>query len=240
MKPIAIIQHTDVGAPGAIGPILGSLGRATETFRLFRGDPIPEDASHYAGIVVLGGSMGVHDKLPWIPQELALLRAADRLGLPLAGHCLGSQMLAFALGGSVARHTRAEIGWQNIETRNDAIAQEWLGAFAGRSVCTFQWHQDTFSAPAGADQLARGAHCDSQAFVVAGRHLLVQSHLEITPELVEATLEKNRAQLLRELDRGNRAAQPERDMLENLAGRTADANRVLARLYARWVRGCRD
>jgi GMP synthase-like glutamine amidotransferase len=240
MKPIAVIQHTDVGAPGAITPILRNFDCEVHTFRIFRGDPIPHEAGDFAGIVLLGGSMGVHDPLPWIADELELVRAADRLGIPVAGHCLGSQMLAFALGGTVARHSRPEIGWWSIKSACSDAAREWWGDVAGTSISTFQWHQDTFTPPPGALQLASGAFCENQAFVVNGRHLLVQSHLEITPELVEYTLQKNRGQLTHQLETGNPAAQPPEDMLRDLPRKTSAINKVLERLYRRWIRGCRD
>jgi GMP synthase-like glutamine amidotransferase len=238
MKPIALIQHTEVGAPGALQEILRELGHDTHTVRVFAGDAIPQDAQRFSGVVLLGGSMGVHDPLPWIPDELGLIRSADRLGLPLAGHCLGSQMLAYALGGSVTRHVRAEIGWGAIEAHSGDEGREWWGDLAGRSITTFQWHQDTFTAPAGAVRLASGAHCDSQVFVLRGRHLLVQSHLEISPALVAATLQKNRTQLQRQLELGNPAVQAADDMLRTAAENAAQANAALLRLYRRWTQGC--
>jgi len=240
MKPIAVIQHTEVGAPGAVAPILLKLGRELQTFRIFRGDPVPAHAEDFSGILLLGGSMGVLDPEPWIPQEIELVRAADRLGLPVAGHCLGSQMIAFALGGSVQRHTRPEIGWQQLHIEDSEAAREWLGEHAGRRVTTFQWHQDTFIPGPGAVQLARSPFCENQAFVLRGRHLLVQSHLEITPELVEATLAKNRGQLLRQMELDNPAAQAPDAILADLPRRTAEIHQVLRCLYQRWVRGCRD
>lgn len=240
MKPIAVIQHTEVGAPGALLSILRDLDREVQLFRVFRRDPIPQQAGDFAGIVLLGGSMGVHDRLPWIEEELELVRAADRADIPVAGHCLGSQMLAFALGGTVDRHTQPEIGWTEIRTEDNAVAREWLGEFAGLPISTFQWHQDTFVPPQHAVRIASGAFCANQAFVLRGKHLLVQSHLEITPDLVEATLEKNRAQLLRQLERGNPAAQPPETMLADLPRRAQAIHQVLARLYRRWARGCRD
>lgn len=238
MKPIAVIQHTEVGAPGALKDILRDLGCETRSYRIFRGESLPRRAEDFSGMVLLGGSMGVHDPLDWIAEELDLVRAADRLGLPLAGHCLGSQMIAQALGGSVARHVRAEIGWTQVQADAGDVADQWWGDLAGRSITTFQWHQDTFTPPQGAVRLASGAHCESQAFVVSDRHLLVQSHLEITPELVAATLEKNRAQLLRQLEIGNPAAQDPDAMLRATAEGTASANGALLRLYQRWVQGC--
>jgi len=240
MKPVAIIQHTEVGAPGAIAPILLNLGRELRVIRVFRGDPIPPDAREFAGIVLLGGSMGVHDRLPWMEQEFELVREADRIGLPLAGHCLGSQVLAYALGGSVGRLDQPEIGWAPIRAEDHETARAWWGDAAGHAVGTFQWHQDTFTPPSQAVRLASGPFCANQAFVVDDRHLLVQSHLEITPDLVQATLEKNRGQLLRQLELGNPAAEPVDSMLQELPERTRASNTVLARLYSRWVRGLQD
>ena len=238
MKPVALIQHTEVGAPGALADILRELGCETQVFRVYLGDPIPNDAERFCGIVLLGGSMGVHDPLPWIADELDLVRSADRLGLPLAGHCLGSQMLAFALGGTVGRHVRAEIGWTRIQAAATEPAREWWGEFAGGPITTFQWHQDTFTPPARAVPLATGEHCASQAFVIDQRHLLVQSHLEITPELVAATARKNGAQLQRQLAIGNPAVQPADAMLRASPAACVEANRALRRLYERWTQGC--
>ena len=52
---------------------------------------MPSSAEPYAGICSLGGSMSANDDLPWIDDELALMRDADRLGVPIIGHCLGGQ-----------------------------------------------------------------------------------------------------------------------------------------------------
>lgn len=238
MKPIAVIQHTEVGAPGALDAILRGQGHAVKTFRIFRGDAIPQDPRDFAGIVLLGGSMGVHDSLPWITDELDLVRSADAHAIPLAGHCLGSQMLAFALGGTVARHVLAEIGWTHIQAESHEVARDWWGELAGQSIATFQWHQDTFTPPARAVRLASGEHCDSQAFVIDSRHLLVQSHLEITPDLVEATVRKNAAQLHRQLEIGNPAVQSADAILRASPEASREANRALRQLYERWTKGC--
>ncbi|MBO9514033.1 MAG: type 1 glutamine amidotransferase [Variovorax sp.] len=238
MKPIAVFQHTEVGAPGTVVPILESLGREVRVIRIVDGEPVPDSASAFGGLVFMGGYMGVHDDLPWIPRELALIREADAQGLPLAGHCLGSQLLALALGGSVGRHTAPEIGWQPLQTGGDALAREWWGEFADREVQTFQWHGDTFQPPPGARQIARSAHCENQAFVLRERHLLLQSHLEMTPALVERSLERNGEQLRRQFALGNPAVSDPADAASELALRTARMRAILERLYARWVRGC--
>ncbi len=238
-KPVAVFQHTEVGAPGTVVPILEALGREVRRVRIVDGEPVPPDASAFGGLVFMGGYMSVHDPLPWIAQELALIRDADARGIPVAGHCLGSQLVALALGGDVRRHAQPEIGWCEIDADGGAAAREWWGDAAGRTLQTFQWHGDTFAPPAGALQIASGAHCASQAFVIRGLHLLVQSHLEMTPALVELSVARNGEQLRRQNMLGNPAASAYADVLNDLAARSARMRGILERLYARWVQGCR-
>lgn len=239
MKPVAVLQHTVLGAPGTVVPLLQALGCDVQLIRILDGEAVPADASAFSGLVSMGGYMGAHDDLPWIAQELALIRDADARGLPIAGHCLGSQLVALALGGQVHPHTRPEIGWNTITTADDAVARDWWGPYAGRTLETFQWHGDTFVPPAGAQQLASAPHCEHQVFVLRDRHLLVQSHLEMTPELVDGYLTHNGAQLERQVQAGNPAASALEDARRDLPVRTAAMTDVLRQLYARWARAWR-
>lgn len=238
MKPIAVFQHTEVGAPGTVVPILEALGCDVQVIKIVDGEAVPQDASGFGGIVFMGGYMSAHDDLPWIPLELALIRDADARGLPLAGHCLGSQLLALALGGKVVRHTMPEIGWQPLQTEDSAVAREWWGEFAGAEVQTFQWHADTFQPPPGAVHIARSRYCDNQACVLDDRHLMLQSHLEMTPALVEISMERNGQQLRRQHALGNPAVSDPDDLMNDLEARTASMRAILARLYARWIQRC--
>lgn len=237
MKPIAVFQHTTVGAPGAIVPILQHLGHEVELIRIVDGAPVPPDASSYSGLVLLGGYMSAHDPLPWIAEELALVRDADARGIPVAGHCLGSQLLALALGGAVQRHTRPEIGWGELCTENHPEAHEWWGALAGQVLETFQWHSDTFMPPQGACRLAVSQFCENQVYVYRNRHLLIQSHLEMTPELIATSLQANGHQLVRELEGGNPAARSVHQSAEEISARAQRMNQALGQLYTRWCAG---
>lgn len=53
------------------------------------------------GIVILGSSSSVHDRLPWQPALEAWLRPHLERGLPTLGICYGHQMLAAMFGGKV-------------------------------------------------------------------------------------------------------------------------------------------
>lgn len=236
MKPVAVFQHTEVGAPGSVLAILEQLGRKAQVIRVMDGEPIPADASAFSGLVFMGGSMSVHDPLPWIPQVLAIIRDADAKDVPLAGHCLGSQLVALALGGDVRQHVRPEIGWCEISADANDTACEWWGPHAGLRLQTFQWHADTYLPPAGAVRIAHSDYCANQAHVLRGRHLLLQSHLEMTPDLVAMSMRKNGWQLQRENALGNPAVSDYDDLLGDLVLRTKRMQDLLHQLYTRWLR----
>ena len=237
MKPVALIQHTEVGAPGSIPQLLQELGVPVQLVRVVDGEAIPVDAGQFAGLALLGGYMGVHDDLPLIAEELRLIRQADSLEIPVIGHCLGSQLLATALGAEVTRNARPEIGWSRIAAADSALARDWFGAWAGRDLLTFQWHGDTFAIPPGAERIASSVHCANQAFVARGLHLGIQSHLEMTPELVRLSVERNGRQMDRQQAAGNPACSPRAEVLEDLPARTGEMRETLLQLYRRWARG---
>ncbi|MDR6856123.1 type 1 glutamine amidotransferase [Variovorax guangxiensis] len=237
MKPIAIFQHTEVGAPGTVPSILDALQLPWRIVRIVDGEPVPASADSFSGLVLMGGFMSVHDPLAWIAREIALIREAASLGVPVCGHCLGSQILATALGGSVRRNARPEIGWNPITVADTPTAQEWLGEAAGTQLLAFQWHGDTFELPPGAERIATSAHCENQAFVMNGRHLAMQSHLEMTPELVQLSVARNGSQMDRELHAGNPAVTSREQTLSDLRERTTAMKAILLRLYSRWAEG---
>jgi GMP synthase-like glutamine amidotransferase len=237
MKPVAVFQHTEVGTPGTVLPILDDLGVPTQVIRVDQGEPVPQHAEAFSGLVLMGGYMGVYDAFPWINKEIELIQRADELGIPVAGHCLGSQILAVALGAQVGKNHRAEIGWQPIQTENNRVSEAWWQRKPGEELLTFQWHSDTFSLPPGAVRIATNSTCDNQAFVVDDRHIGMQSHFEMTPALVEAYVTKNGAFLKRELEAGNPSVSSEKEMLSNVSEKTAALTDVLQRVYARWVQG---
>lgn len=238
MKPIAVFQHTELGAPGSAISILEGLGFGVELIRVVDGQAVPAKAGDYAGLVFMGGYMSVRDGLPWMAQECALIRQADALDIPVAGHCLGSQLLAHAFGAPVRENGRSELGWLEIVTES-SLSEGWWGVPPGTAISTFQWHGDTFELPSGAVRIASSAHCANQAFVLRGLHLGMQPHFEMTPGLVRLLLERRGGRLEEEHLAGNPAASAPADALRGLAARTEALAQVLARIYGQWVRGCK-
>jgi len=134
----------------------------------------------YDVIVPMGAPYAAYDDVRignWLLPELQKLRDAHNSGIPILGICFGGQAMARALGGSVARAPRAELGWYTIETDDPALIPSgpW-----------FEYHWDRWQNPPGAREIAR-TEIATQAFVM-GRTLGLQFHPEIDPEVLEEWL----------------------------------------------------
>jgi len=113
----------------------------------------------------------------WIDDELGFLRRAHDAGVPVLGICFGAQALAAALGGTVIRAERPEVGWTLIQTSRPDLIEPgpW-----------FQWHSDRWVLPDGIPALATTGTAE-QAFT-AGRSMGVQFHPELTPQMLDGWL----------------------------------------------------
>jgi GMP synthase (glutamine-hydrolysing) len=140
------------------------------------------DVARYDALIFMGGPMSVNDDLPFLRQEMDFIRQAIAQRQPILGICLGSQLIARAMGATVRRNAAKEIGWYGLQF-TPAAADDRL--FAGLSKETvFHWHGETFDLPPGAELLASSNLCRNQAFR-AGEHVYgLQFHLEVTPEMI--------------------------------------------------------
>jgi GMP synthase (glutamine-hydrolysing) len=204
MKPIPIIRHVSHEAAGTLEESLAEAGLEFRYLDLF--DQPPSDArldiEAAPGLVVMGGPMNVDEtaKYPFLAAEVEWIRQAVRRRRPVLGICLGSQLLAKAMGAKVFANPVKEIGWYTIEL-TPAAADDPLLAGCGQSLTVFQWHGDTFDLPPGAISLAEGSACRNQAFRVGDCAYGLQFHLEVTPPMLDDWLrEIGNCRELAELD----------------------------------------
>jgi GMP synthase-like glutamine amidotransferase len=187
---------------------------------------IPDDvtAAGAQGLISLGGDMGAteEDRFAFLRREIALLRSAHGVGIPILGICLGGQMLARALGGSVVPSGAREVGVLSV----DFVEPDDVLGVPGRRRC-FLWHRDRFEPPPGARVLARTERC-TQAFRV-GRSLGVQFHPETTTDSVRQLLQGSSAEVL-SLTSAERAA-----VEREVDGRTLPSGRTMLDSFLRLV-----
>lgn len=178
MKKALIVRHVPrEGAAGFLQPIEAA-GYAID--RIDVADPA------FAGVdlcapdllIMMGGPMGVYEQdiHPWIPIQIAKL--ADRLDRdrPTLGVCLGSQMIAAALGAPVYPGGRMELGFAPVALNADGAASP-LRHLDG--VPLLHWHSDTFDLPQGAQLLASSGIYAHQAFRRGPNLLALQFHAEM-------------------------------------------------------------
>ena len=243
MKPIVVLQHETGVSAGHFDSWLDARGLPRVLVNVHLGDALPRSAAAYAGLCSLGGNMSVNDPLPWIADELALMRDAVERGVPIIGHCLGGQMLARALGAQVTRNPCKEIGWFPVDIEDAALVDEWMGTRPLGEL--FHWHGDAFDLPPGARRLLSSPLTPNQAYVVERHgveHLGMQFHIEMTADLVTAWASD--PSVAKEVDEerartGGAGVQSPAVMCQALEARTAAMQPIAWHLYERWGRGLR-
>lgn len=186
-----ILQHHPIEGPGSLVPWLARHATSSQLVRLYAGEECPApDAVDL--LIILGGPMSVNDEgeFPWLIAEKPFIRQIIDRNRPVLGICLGSQLIASALGAAVRANPHKEIGWLPIE----GLAVH--APFSLPSTTVFHWHGDTFDLPAGAILLARSEACAHQAFLYREKVLALQFHLETTPELVQLFIETGSDELV--------------------------------------------
>lgn len=231
MKPVAIFRHSRTEGPGYFATFLDSLRVPWTPVKVDAGEAVPADARGFSGLALMGGPMSVNDALPWIAEVLALVNRAVDADIPVLGHCLGGQLISKALGGQVTRNAVKEIGWGTVVVEDKAAAREWFGPT--REFSGFHWHGETFTIPPKAEKLAASPFCANQAFSL-GKHLGMQCHVEMTPELVRTWCEDWEKE---GVSKASPSVQTPQQMTERLEERVRSLNAIADRLYRRWVEG---
>jgi GMP synthase (glutamine-hydrolysing) len=144
-------------------------------------EPLPRE--DYNAVIIMGGPMSVNDNSSGLLDELGLIERALLKDVPLLGVCLGSQLIAKALGARVYRNTELEIGWEKVWL-TEAGKDDPLFGKTESPETYFHWHSETFDLPSGAEWLAYSEKCRHQAYRYGRRVYGIQFHPEITAEMI--------------------------------------------------------
>jgi GMP synthase-like glutamine amidotransferase len=186
---IVCVRHVPFEGPGSISEWAASRGHSMVEVSAPDAD-YPEPGS-FDMLVVLGGPMGAHDveAYPWLVAEGAFISGAIDAGALVLGVCLGAQLLAHALGGSVHPGTEPEIGWFPVRLTDAGRASR---VFAGwpETFTAGHWHGDTFDLAPPLVAAVSSEVTPNQAFEACGGRVVgLQFHLEWTPGTLGELLE---------------------------------------------------
>jgi len=188
MKRVLALQHAWECPLGLLGEILEEQHIPYDAVQVAE-EALP-DPLQYGAIIALGGSQHVYDtdSYPYLLKEKELIRTAIEQELPYLGICLGGQLLADVLGGSVKRDSSAEIGFYDIPF---TVTGQQDPLFRGLPDYqkVFHWHEDSFDLPSGSTLLATNATTKNQAFRYSRCAYGLQYHIELNSQLFDLWLE---------------------------------------------------
>ena len=137
----------------------------------------------FKGVVISGAPILLTeiDPLPYV-QQFGWVKEYTH---PLLGICFGHQLIAQALGGTVAKSKK---GW-GVGVNAYAVDDALLEQADGKELCLLASHQDqVMQMPPGAKKIATNAHCEVGGMVLGEHILTFQGHPEFTPEYARAIL----------------------------------------------------
>ncbi len=168
MKVALCLQHVSFEGPGVFRRALETRGYRVRSV-LVPVDGLPSDPGDF--LLIMGGPMSVNDPDSWIEAELHFVKTVLRTGIPVLGICFGAQLLAKALGGSVAPGPKFEIGMVSVSLTEIGKDRSQFWVPCPKTFPVFQWHGEGMTLPSGSAHLATSADFPVQAFRMKDRHL---------------------------------------------------------------------
>jgi GMP synthase-like glutamine amidotransferase len=225
---VHVLQHVPFEKLGNIETWFDPATTSLNYTRFFAEDQLPA-LTELDFLIVLGGPMSVNDEaeLPWLRAEKAFIAAAIAAKMPVLGICLGSQLIASALGARVYAGAEKEIGWFPIQG-------QYQGDKAFNfpdTLDVFHWHGETFDLPAGATLLASSPGCKNQAFQIGERVIGLQFHLETTEQNTASMIEHCSDEL-----QPQRYIQSQSELENTPAANYANIKAVMAQILAYLLR----
>ncbi|MXZ48691.1 MAG: type 1 glutamine amidotransferase [Candidatus Dadabacteria bacterium] len=189
MPKLLVFQHVPHEILGTLDPMLRDAGFRIRYVNFGRSNYKIPRLRNYDGLVVLGGPMNVDEieEYPYLVPETESIREFIEMDAPVLGVCLGSQLIAKALGARIRKNPEKEIGWYDVSPTEEGGEDRLMGAF-GAVEKVFQWHGDTFEIPPGAVHLATSPACANQAFRYGDKVYGFQFHLEVDAPMIERWL----------------------------------------------------
>ncbi len=230
---ILVFQHVPYEPLGTLDPLLKAAGFRIRYVNFGREPESRPSLDGYQALIILGGPMNSDqvDAFPYLSTEVELINDALDRGISVLGICLGAQLLAKALGGTVNRNAKREIGWHDVALTEHGAADPVLSTFSSVQR-VFQWHEDGICLPPDTVHLAASDASDVQAFRYGEHAYGLQFHLEVSQSLIERwlTVPANQATLQDEVGR------VDPNTIRRQSMHAIDALEALSReTFSRWI-----
>ena len=195
MAEFLVLQHEPMEGPGTIAGEIRSAGHTVRIIRIDQKEKVPADPGPFAGVVVMGGTMGVYDqgKLTHLKEEIGLLEKALQKEKPVLGICLGAQLLA-AAAGAEGKPGEKEIGWVLVHKMPEACKDPVLRRLP-ENFHALMWHGDHFALPKGAIHLLGTQKCACAGFRIGKKAYGLVPHLEMTAAMIDEMVSASRQEL---------------------------------------------
>lgn len=184
-KAIRIFRHIDCEGPAYFQTLLEQQQVPYELVRIDEGEKVKNDLDSVSGLIFMGGNMSVNDPIDWIAEEVSLIQSAVDKNIPVLGICLGSQLMAKAMGAAVYPGSCMELGWAPVKSLNQTA---WTKDLPDE-LTVFHWHGETFDLPENAVAIFGNDRYANQGFVL-GPHLALQFHLEMEADIIREWLDR--------------------------------------------------
>ena len=178
LEPVLLIRNDRYESFGVAAPTLAWEGLDLITADMTSGAELP-DIREVSGVVAFGGTVNVNDpSRAFLADVRDYARIAVDAAVPFLGICLGSQILAWALGREVVRSPVRECGFEPIRPTAKGKEDRLLSQYTDGDL-VLQWHEDTHELPPEATLLATGDAIPMQAYRVGDSAWGIQFHQEV-------------------------------------------------------------
>ena len=231
-KTALVLTHLEPEGPCTFGETLLGRGMQVTDLCLPRHDAKKIDPLEHDLLVVMGGPIGVYqaDDYPFLKTEIEIVKKRIAKKRPTIGICLGSQIMAAALGSKVYKGEQGkEIGWHPL-TVNEEGMQTPARHFAKETTNMFHWHGDTFDLPKGVKLLASSENYKHQIYTLGNYAIGLQCH----PEVQEQPLEEWYVMFQRDIT-GPNALIPVHELRKQTAANIATLNKQAKLFLNEWL-----
>lgn len=196
MLPVLIVQNDPLEGAGLLASLMAKRGLSQLIVQGFNAPYADLTPEHFGALIVLGGAQSAYETetYPYLEGEMALVNSFIKADKPVAGFCLGAQILAAALGGEVCPGARKEIGWFDLTLRDEA-ADDALLKTHPRTLLSYHFHGDVIRDVPNSIVLASSAMTPWQAFRHGQKAYGFQYHAEVNRSLLADMCRNNESYL---------------------------------------------